>query len=173
MKSRVLILLVAGLLAACSDNTPVDQGAASPASGPADTSLVQADCVGEGFYSPLPAGVTVSFPFHFRIDRISPNSKGKMNRRVVLEIVEGDTAAAFESAKQSLLDAGYRLNGEPKGDPAKKQLQKFKKEGSPAITLKSDTNVGKKPSNPAAIGVVYFDWLVPDAAQPESDSRAD
>lgn len=157
---RLMSVLVLCVLAACTNKESVEAAPALPSASESIEGVVQADCRGNNFYSPLPEGVVINFPFHFRIDRIAPNKNGQLNRRVVLEIVDGDLAGSFDSAKQSLLEAGYQPSGKLKGSAAKKQSQKFKKKGAPTITLSSNVRVGKKPSNPSAVGVVYFDWLI-------------
>ena len=111
----------------------------------------------------MPDGIRLDFPFHFRGDRIFKNKKGKVRRRVTVEVLEGDVKSAFDRASRALVEAGYKPKGSRKGDPATKQSQAFTKKGKSAISLASNVKVGKKPANPNALGLVSFEWT-PTAA---------
>jgi hypothetical protein len=159
MKIRLLMLLAVGLAAACSQKP---QDAAPQASAPSQSSEA---CTQSAAYSPLPGGIEVTFPFHLRSDRFFTNKKDKLRRRVTLELLEGDAGTAFDSASQSLVAAGYKAKGEPKGEPTTRRLQAFTKKGQPSILLASNFGVGDKPANPAAVGLVSFEWTPPGATK--------
>lgn len=159
MKIRLFALPVAACLAAaCTQQTP--DTALQAASEP-QASEAQA-CAKTGFYSPLPADIELAFPFHLRSDRIF-TKKGKLRRRVLIELLEGNAGDAFASASQSLAAAGYQPKGKPKGEPTGRQSQAFTKKGHPSIVLVSNVNVGTKPANPGAVGLMAFDWTPPGA----------
>ncbi|MGN7726625.1 hypothetical protein ACTJIL_12535 [Luteimonas sp. 22616] len=154
MKTRLTALLAVCLVAGCGQNAAPE--AVSQDAQP----QVQAEqpCTQTSFYSPLPSELQVQFPFHLRSDRIFTNKKGTVRRRVTLETLNGTAQEAFESASQSLVAAGYKAKGKLKGSPDKKQAQSFARKGQPSIALVSSVDVGSKPANPDAIGLVYFEW---------------
>jgi hypothetical protein len=157
MKTKFLVLLAVGLAAACSQKS---HDVVPHASAPSQSSEA---CTHGMTYSPLPGDIEVAFPFHLRSDRIFTNKKDKLRRRVTLELLEGSAGAAFDSASQSLVAAGYKVKGEPKGKATARQSQGFTKKGQPSIVLISNVDVGAKPANPAAIGLVAFEWTPPGA----------
>ncbi|KIQ97625.1 hypothetical protein TI01_0900 [Lysobacter sp. A03] len=105
----------------------------------------------------------MQFPFHLRSDRIFTTKKGNVRRRVTLETLNDNAPEAFVSASQSLVAAGYKVKGKAKGEVEKKYAQTFVRKGQPSITLVSNMDVGSKPANPAATGLVYFEWGLPGA----------
>ena len=152
MKTRILALMLVVLAAGCGQN-------ATPEVTPqASQSATQKAQICAHFYSPLPGDLHVEFPFHLRSDRIFTNKKDKLRRRVVLEMLGGASSEAFESASQSLVAAGYKAKGTPKGSAEKKLSQRFTKKGQPAVALVASADVGKKPANPDSTGLVYFEW---------------
>lgn len=157
MKSKLLLVLVAGLAAACTQQPP---SASRQAAVPPQPTGAQT-CTQAGFYSPLPVDVQLAFPFQLRGDRIFTNKKGKVRRRVTIELLEGSAGDAFASASQSLVAAGYKAKGQPKGEPTTRQSQAFTMKGKPSIALVSNADVGTKPANPDAVGLVSFEWTVP------------
>lgn len=157
MKARFTFALIAGLAAACTQQAPETAPQMAAPSPQAETQA----CKQAGFYSPLPADVQLSFPFQLRSDRIFTNKKGKVRRRVTIEFLEGSAGDAFVSASQSLEAVGYKAKGKLKGESTTRQSQAFVMKGKPSITLVSNVNVGKKPANPEAVGLVSFEWTVP------------
>lgn len=159
MKTRLTALFVVCLAAGCGQTSAPE--AVSQETQP----QVQTEqpCTQTSFYSPLPGDLQVQFPFHLRSDRIFTNKKGALRRRVTLETLNGTAAEAFEGASQSLVAAGYKAKGKLKGSPEKKQAQSFVRKGQPTIALVSNVDVGSKPANPDATGLVYFEWTVRSA----------
>lgn len=162
MKTKVLMLLAAGMLVACTQQPqPVSPFEVADQAQPVETQA----CPAEGFYSPLPVDIRLAFPFHLRSDRIFTNKKGKLRRRVTMELLEGQAGAAFESASQSLVAGGYKPKGVAKGDLTARSSQTFTQKGKPSIVLVSNVNVGAKPANPDALGLVSLEWTPPRAKQ--------
>lgn len=156
MKTRLTALLAIGLVAGCGQTSAPD--AASQAAQP--QAPVAESCTQAGFYSPLPGDVQLQFPFQLRSDRIFTNKKGTVRRRVTLETLSGTAPEAFGSASQSLIAAGYKAKGKLKGAAENKQSQTFVRKGQPSIALVSNVDVGSKPANPDATGLVYFEWTL-------------
>ncbi len=159
MKTRLTALFVVCLATGCGQTTAPE--AVSQETQP----QVQAEqpCTQTSFYSPLPGNLQVQFPFHLRSDRIFTTKRGNVRRRVTLETLNGTAPEAFDSASQSLIGAGYKVKGKAKGEAEKKYAQTFVRKGQPSIALVSNVDVGSKPANPDATGLVYFEWGLQDA----------
>lgn len=152
VKIKFLVVLVTGLVMACSQHQP------SPNS---QAALQEQACAQGGFYSPLPVNIQLASPFHLRSDRIATNKQGKVRRRVTLEMLQGTGGEAFADASRSLLAAGYEVKGQLKGEPTARQSQGFIKKGHPSIVLISNVDVGAKPANPDAKGLLAVEWTPP------------
>jgi hypothetical protein len=113
---------------------------------------------GDGFaYSPLPRGIQLVQSFHVRSDRIYTTKTGAERRRATLELLEGGTAAAAEDVQKQMAASGFRaLPVKDKGDGITRLA--FVKKGMGRTNVSVNPDVGDKPSNPHAVGVIMFDW---------------
>jgi len=168
-KFVVLVLLM--FLAACSREQPVaplEAEAPAAAAASVDTAPVP-----QGFvYSPLPEGVSIATPFHVRNDRIYSTRTGAMRRRSNLELLEGDAAAAAVAVGSQLQAGGFRsIEIEDKGDGMTRLA--FIKKAAGRVNLRAGSDVGAKPANPLAQGLLSIDWQVSAAPAAGSDDAAE
>lgn len=161
MKNAIFLVGIAALVAACSQPssqpvTPSSTAVAEcpPASNAAATS-----------YSPLPPGFAFATPFHVRGDRIYTTPTGLARRISTLEILAGDSGTVAVEAGRAFVAMGFREVQIPSKDEGQTRLA-FVKPGYGRVNIYAQADVGDKPFNPAAVGLVKFDWpLTPPPAK--------
>lgn len=152
MKSRLAVPLVVVALVACSGNESLPKVAG--------TAPEPATSCASGFWdSPLPEGISIDIAFHPKSDRIYAK-EGAVRRRVEVEFLEGDASQAFASAKNSMIAAGYRIEGTEHDYGRGKVSQAFMKDRMPRVWVTIYPSAGKEPFNPEAKGVLAFGWQV-------------
>ncbi len=160
MKIRfAAVIVMAASLAACGDQAP--QTGSAPATVEAPTPPAPAPVATAGEQA-LPDGLAMPVGFELRNVMERQTDKGERRNRSVYEFAEGDNAAAFEAVKQVLTGAGFK-DGEVKLTDSGISAT-FRKAGYGRIQVSVSSNLGKKPKNPAAKGVVSVDWPAADAA---------
>ena len=162
MTRHLAVLAAALALSACSG-----QNAAPPASTGTAADASQASSVGDHAstafaYSPFPQGVVLAQPFHVRGDRIYTTKSGAQRRRATLELLEGAPGDVADSVRKQMASSGFRaLAVKDKGDGITRLA--FVKKGAGRINVSISSNIGDKPSNPRAVGVIMFDWQLAPA----------
>jgi len=153
MKASVFLIGTVAVLTACNAPSTASKNASSQA----NDCKQEAIAASTNAYTPLPEVVTFTPAFHVRKDRIYTTPKGVRRRNVNLEILQGDAVQASTVAGESLLKSGFKAVPVPtKGDGITRLA--FDKPGYGRININARTDVGDKPSNPDAVGVVVFDW---------------
>ena len=180
MTKNLLCIGILAVLAACTGSkpVPVDAKPGSDVVATANPSVKQEDQRCANGYSPLPKGVVLA-PFHVRSDRIYTTKVGAERRRATLELLEGGTAAAADDVSKQMAASGFRSLGvEDKGDGMIRLA--FLKKDAGRINVTASSDVGDKPSNPHAVGLIMFDWQLapapasaPVAASPEQNAPVD
>jgi hypothetical protein len=162
-----LSLSAAMTLAACGAEQPAATSDSDPM--PADDSQSAAmAAASKGFhYSPWPGMVIVETPFHVRSDRIYTTKNGADRRRTTLELLEGEAAKVIGSIGDTLVSGGFSaMNIPDKGDGI--QRLAYRRNGYGRINLSAKSDVGDKPANPRATGLITFDWPLSGSEPPEA-----
>lgn len=152
MRSMLVISVFFLLLAGCSGQ----EGSADR------TDIIESDGVCYGL--PLPGGISIDIPFHFRGDRIYSQKSGAVRRRVELEFLSGDGRSVLDSARTSMLKAGYAVDGDEVEKGSGTVAQRYVKEDSHAVWITVYGAPPKNPSNPDSLGMIAYGWEVSPAA---------
>ncbi len=151
MKIQVVAILIVGGLVGCSADKAGDAPRAAPSATEAATSSVVAEPVS------LPEGVNLPSGYVLRNVMERRTQKGEQRNRSVFEYADGDSKSAYEAAKASLEAAGFTA-GELKVDADGVLANTFRKAGYGRVQVSTSDNIGRKPKNPAAKGVLSLDW---------------
>lgn len=179
MTRHLVVLAVALALGACSGKDAAPQVSANTTADATPTATAD-DQAPTGFaYSPFPHGVVLVQPFHVRSDRIYTTKPGAQRRRATLELLADGPASAADSVRKQMAASGFRaLTVKDKGDGITRLA--FVKKGMGRINVNTSSEVGDKPSNPHAVGLIMFDWQLapapasaPVAASPEQNAPVD
>ncbi len=103
----------------------------------------------------LPVALGFRYEVRSRFNRTTTN--GQSRHRAVLESLDADMEAAFASIEGSMKQAGFRritLERSEKGAI----LATYRKHGTPRISVSVSDDLGRKPKNRAAKGLVSIDW---------------
>lgn len=154
------IFLVAMAISACGQ---------SPAPPPAESQepaaqIEPASSAPASGYSPLPAGVALTSPFHIRNDRIYQNDRGETRRRVAIELLDVEIAQAPNLLTDAMEDAGYTSTGRREGKNGRFSLR-FKKAGEPNIAVDFLPDLEREPNNPDAKSLIVIAWELRPAPQ--------
>lgn len=167
MIKRIAIPFMFLVLAACSSEAPQSVATDAPETPAAASPVLPASAATPAAYTPFPDGVRVVSPFHVRSDRIYTTKGGDERRRATLETLESDAVATANDIASQLTGAGFRaLDAKDRGDGVVRLG--FLKKGVGRINVLASADVGEKPSNPRALGVVAIDW--PTAKRPGADA---
>jgi hypothetical protein len=166
MIKKLQVVSLALALVACSPEKP-----AAPAEQDQSANVVpvQTPAVRGFVYTPLPDYVVIDTPFHVRSDRIYATKNGIMRRRSTLELLQGGAVPVATAISEELTAAGFRaVDVKDKGDGITRLG--FLKKGTGRINVSATPEVGEKPSNPKAVGVVSIDWPVNQTATTSAGS---
>ena len=155
--ASILLALLVALCGCARTNLAPEQASETQASNPVEKATSAPCPPTPAGYNPFPAGVSPSFTYHLRTDRIYVHANGKSRRRLVLETLDSDAISALASLKQTLSASGFKQR-EDKTSPDGRITSPWSKKGSGTILLISVNDVGSKPSNPSAKGVVIIDY---------------
>jgi hypothetical protein len=159
MKNAIFLVGIAALVASCSQpsSQPVAPNGTSVAECPPASNATATS------YSPLPPEFAFATPFHVRADRIYTSPTGVPRRISTLEILAGNADTVAAEAGRAFVAMGFREVQTPsKGDGLTRLA--FVKPKYGRINIYAQADVGDKPFNPAAVGLIKFDW--PLAAPP-------
>lgn len=174
MNPRILaVLAVVALAAACSEQSAPTKAASEGAASSDATAPVAAACPeAPAGYQPFPAGVTTTLDYHLRSDRIYTHAaSGKLRRRVALEFLEGDAAAAQAALTESLKDAGFRAKP-GKQRPGGATTLAFAKSGLGILKMVVRPAAPARPAHPDARGEISLDYPATDVVAVETGSPA-
>jgi hypothetical protein len=161
MTRHLVVLAAAFALSACSgqNGAPASTSAAADAS---QATSVDRQAPTAVTYSPFPLGVVLAQRFHVRSDRIYTTKSGAQRRRATLELLDGAPDATADSVSKQMASSGFRaLTVKDKGDGITRLA--FVKKGAGRTNVSISSQVGDKPSNPRAIGLIMFDWQLAPA----------
>lgn len=170
--TRHLVVLAAALaLSACSGQNASPQASADATATATPTKSVDGQALTAFAYSPFPEGVVLVQPFHVRSDRIYRTKAGAERRRSALELLDGGAPSAAQDVARQMASSGFRkLDVKDKGDGVTRMS--FVKKGRGRINVASSSDVGSKPSNPKAVGVITIDWQLAPAPAAEATDKA-
>jgi hypothetical protein len=111
-KTALPIAFLAALaLSACGEK-PAPATTAAPADAPAaaDASKKPARAAKPGapLAAPMPQGVALTFPYHFRSDRLQESKNGQTRRVIRVEALGADPRATRKAVREDLRTAGFR-----------------------------------------------------------------
>jgi hypothetical protein len=116
MNRLIAVSLLSLGLAACGPSS--DPGAAAPASptastdtaapAVAETPAAQPAPKGRKLRQALPNDVVLPFAYHARTDRVVQTPRGDYQRRVNVELLEGDAASTTDALIAAMRKGGYR-----------------------------------------------------------------
>jgi hypothetical protein len=145
-------------IAGCSREQPAAQPAQVSADPAPSAHCVPAQEAASGFvYSPLPPGVTLSTRFIVRGDRIYTTKAGAQRRLATLELLEGDAPVVAQALVGQMTALGFTQVAMPEKDDGLTRLG-FTRKDLGRVNIYATSDVGKSPFNPAAIGLLKFDW---------------
>ena len=101
-------------------------------------------------------------PYQVRSDRVYTTKAGLTRRRSTLELLESDVATVVADVSTQLVSEGFRKVAVKDSIDGLTRLA-FAKKDYGRINITGSKDVGDKPSNPKAVGLLSFDWPV-DAA---------
>jgi hypothetical protein len=105
--------------------------------------------------TPLPEGFELPFAYHRVADNLGKTADGKPQRRILVEILEGDAAAAQQGIVNALVAKGF---GQPVIEPVAgiNQLT-FSRADGVTVIVKVDPQP-KRVRAPNATGTVHMTW---------------
>jgi len=108
---------------------------------------------------PLPEGVVLKLAVHPLRDVTMPRKSGKRpGRRVEFEILEGDAAAAMDSIRASMLEAGFTVKT-PAATEGGMSREVFSKKGYGLVHVRVQSDAPKAGfQDPAAKGFAAMAW---------------
>jgi hypothetical protein len=114
MKKYVLpVAVLALVLAACGEKPAPATGDATADKPKAEAPATAAakpkpPVAGKPLAQPMPQGVVLNFPYHFRSDRIEQAKNGKNQRLILVESMAGTINQTSKALRESLKAAGFR-----------------------------------------------------------------
>ncbi len=156
MKRLSFVIATAIALSACNSPQPAPQ---STAEASVDCPPAPAPEVPKPMYDPLPDGVVLDLPFHVRSDRFYTTRGGDQRRVSTLELLDGDAGTVAREIGSALEASGFSTIAIPEKEDGVERLA-FRKGGYGRINVSYQADPGDSPVNPAAVGVLKFDWPV-------------
>lgn len=164
MKTGKILLpaLLALTLAGCGDepaSTAPAQTDPAAESAPAATAATTAGTSAKGrkLRVPLPENVVLRFPYHFRSDKVDA-AGDTPQRRVTVEFLGGDVAAASANLTNSMRRADFKLIREAALEGGRQRLI-YSKKGFGRVHVTVAPSNGKL-RNPEAAGTILMLWPV-------------
>jgi hypothetical protein len=175
MKKLPALLIPAILfLTACGADKAPDPAASAPAAPSAEPAPAVAAAPalkGRKLAEPLPQGVVLGFPFHYRGQRMVERSDGTSQRRVSVEFLGGDVASTVAQLKLDMAKARFKLAREEAVDGGA-QLLVFRKSGYGRVSLTVSPAGTTRLRNAAASGTVFMTWPEPKPAVEQAVTQA-
>jgi hypothetical protein len=104
-----------------------------------------------------------------RSNRTYVSQLGANRQQVAFEYLEGTPATAIKSMEQSLMAAGFVGTARP-DSPTGVVSMTFKKEGYGQVNVWANPDIGPKPRNPDAKGVLGIDFPAPGAVAQQASN---
>jgi hypothetical protein len=152
----IALVLLAG--AACNRQQPNDTTA--PAATPTEATASTVEKPKPAFErqdleAPLPEGFVLPFAYHRVADNLGKTADGKPQRRILVEILEGDAAMAQQGITDALVAKGF---GQPVIEPLAGVNQlAFSRADGVTVIVKVDPRP-KRVRAPNATGTVHMIW---------------
>lgn len=152
----LLILSLAGMLAACSQhNEPALAAAVTPEQAAAAAAVK------------LPGGIKFDVPSQLRADTTYQTKKGATRRKVTYELLEVTPEQARSIVVAKMAEAGFAV-GQAKPNKRKEGQYSiaFKNKKKARVNVIFYPKLAKKPANPDAKSMIAFDWQTKKAPKP-------
>ena len=163
MRRLPVLLALSFALAACSQSpepaapATTPEVAVQPESKPAEPAKPAA--VPGRLARALPRGIELPFPYYAVADKTRPNKAGQVERRIRVELTQGDAASTITALEQAMKAGGFRA-GKPDVRPDGSVRISFNRKGFGRVTAIAKNVAPAKPVSPAAIGSLTMVWPV-------------
>lgn len=153
-----VIALVLLACAACNRQQPNDTTAPAATATEATASTAEKPKTAferQDLETPLPEGFELPFAYHRVADNLGKTADGKPQRRILVEILEGDAATAQQGIVNALVAKGF---GQPVIEPVAGLNQlTFSRADGVTVIVKIDPQP-KRVRAPNATGTVHMTW---------------
>lgn len=156
MKNRFwfYLLVLAASIVGCSDKSP-DSG--NPAETPAPISQAS-EFAPSLLKTPLPGGFDFPLRYHVRDDRIFELNGGAVERRIVIDALDGNVTVVRKAVDRMFQEQGFK--GSTPTDYKNGQRVSYRHRDGRRVNVTSWSKAERKPQAPGAQAVVYFGWPV-------------
>lgn len=153
----IFLLLAASALGGCSRDRP-DQGAEGAPASPGEAAVRTDEFSPVALSEPLPDGFVLPFRYHLRDDRTFDLANGSTERRIVIDVLDGDPAVARKAVDRMFEEQGFKPTKPT--DYRKGQRVAYRHKDGRRINVTTWSRAGRRPQAPGAQAVMYFGWPV-------------
>lgn len=114
---------------------------------------------GRPLATPLPAGISLDFPYHVRQDITVPGNGGVARRKIGFEYLEGDGNSVHRQLDATFRHRGFRLLEERVSDSGNRRI-KYHLNGFGTVIVNIPTEKRDSYRNPAANGHFSLDFPI-------------